>query len=223
MNHRALRRIFAPSLFSVLMAASGWALADPPSRVARLAYVSGAASFSPGGEREWGRAVVNRPMITGDRLWVDNGSRAELQLGSAAVRASGGTSLTVLNLDDRVAQLQLAQGTLNVRMRRLDRGQVFEVDAPTLAFSIRRPGSYRIHVDPDGRTTTVAVRTGLADVYGEGRAFIIGERQTFRFFDTSLRDYQTFALLAPDDFERWALERDRRWDASPSRRYVSAD
>ena len=78
-------------------------------------------------------------------------------------------------------------------------------------------------MDPDGRTTTVTVRTGLAEVYGEGRAFIIDQRQTFRFFDHSLRDYQSFALLAPDEFERWSLERDRRWDASPSRRYVPAD
>ena len=203
--------------------ASGWALADPPSRVARLAYATGAISFSPGGERDWVRASVNRPLVTGDRLWVGEGARAELQLGSAAVRVGAGTSLTLLTLDDRVAQVQLAQGTLNIRVRRLDRGQVFEIDTPNLAYSIRRPGSYRIDVDPDGEATTVSVRKGLAEVYGEGAAFVTGEGQTYRFFGSGLRDYQSFARMRADEFDRWASERDRRWDNSASRRYVSPE
>ena len=223
MTKPPLRQRIIPSLFAILFAASGWALADPPSRVARLAYVSGAASFSPGGERDWGRAVVNRPMVTGDRLWVDEGARAELQLGAAAIRVSGGTSITLLNLDDRIAQVQLSQGTLNIRVRQLQQGSTFEVATPSLAYSIRRPGSYRIEVAPDGRTTTVAVRTGLAEVYGEGRAFIINAGQTFRFFGGGLRDYQTFAVYRPDEFDSWSAQRDRRWDTSPSRRYVSAE
>ena len=162
-------------------------------------------------------------MITGDRLWVDRGARAELQLGSAAIRVGGATSLTLLNLDDRTAQVQLSQGTLNIRVRRLDRGQVFEVDTPNLAFSIRRPGRYRVNVDPDGDATMVTVRGGLAEVYGPGRAFVVGERLTYRFYDTGLRDYETFALLPVDEFERWSSERDRRWDNSVSRRYVSPE
>ena len=157
------RTLLAPLLLGLLaFGFSGQALADPPSRVARLAYVSGAASFSPGGERDWARAVVNRPLITGDRLWVERGARAELQLGVAAIRVGGATSITLLNLDDRTAQVQLSQGTLNIRVRRLDRGQVFEVDTPTLAYSIRRPGSYRIQVEADGGQTTVMVRSGTA-------------------------------------------------------------
>jgi hypothetical protein len=223
MTKPPLRQRIIPSLFAILFAASGWALADPPSRVARLAYVSGAASFSPGGERDWGRAVVNRPMTTGDRLWVDEGARAELQLGAAAIRVGGGTSITLLNLDDRIAQVQLSQGTLNIRVRQLERGSTFEVATPNLAYSIRRPGNYRIEVSPDGRTTTVTVRTGLAEVYGDRRAFIINAGQTFRFFGSGLRDYQTFAVYRPDEFDRWSTQRDRRWDTSPSRRYVSAE
>ena len=224
MSTPSLRNLFAFLLFALLgFVLAGGARADPPSRVARIAYVSGAASFSPGGERDWGRAIVNRPMITGDRLWVERGARAELQLGSAAIRVGGATSLTLLNLDDRTAQVQLDQGTLNIRVRRLDRGQVFEVDTPNLAFSIRRPGRYRINVDADGDATMVTVRSGLAEVYGPGRAFVVGERLTYRFYGTGLRDYETFALLPVDEFERWSGERDRRWDNSVSRRYVSPE
>src|SRR5689334_14974798 len=116
MNKLSLRRWMAPFLFAFLaFALTGWAHADPPSRVARLAYITGGASFSPGGERDWGRATLNRPLVTGDRLWVERGARAELQLGAAAVRVGGETSITLLNLDDRVAQVQLSQGVLNIR------------------------------------------------------------------------------------------------------------
>ena len=63
MNRPSLGRFLgtlALSLFA--FAASGWAHADPPARVARLAYASGAVSFSPGGESDWVRAAVNRPL-----------------------------------------------------------------------------------------------------------------------------------------------------------------
>ena len=71
------------------LALSGAALADPPSRVARLASTSGAISFSPGGEDEWVKASVNRPMTSGDRVWADANSRAELQLCDTATVSNG--------------------------------------------------------------------------------------------------------------------------------------
>jgi hypothetical protein len=49
---------------------SSWASADPPSRVARLGYLSGAVSLSPAGENDWVQAAINRPLTTGDRLWA---------------------------------------------------------------------------------------------------------------------------------------------------------
>jgi hypothetical protein len=224
MHTTLLSRRFGAWLAALfLLAVAPWAWADPPSRVARLSYVTGSASFAPGGERDWGRAVVNRPLITGDRLWVERGARAELQMGTAAVRVSGGTSLTLLNLDDRNIQIQLTQGTLNIRVRQLDRGQVFEVATPNLAYVIRRPGSYRVEVDPQGDSTMVSVRQGAAQVYGDGRAFVIAQGRTFRFYDSGLRDYEIVATARVDEFDRWSSERDRRWDTSPSRRFVSIE
>ncbi len=55
-------------------------------------------------------------------------------------RLGSTTSVTLLNLDDRIAQIDLAQGTLNLRVRRIYPDQVFEIDTPNLAFSIRRRG-----------------------------------------------------------------------------------
>jgi len=44
---------------------------DPPSRVARLNYMSTALSFRPGSQEEWAAATVNYPLTTGDHLWSD--------------------------------------------------------------------------------------------------------------------------------------------------------
>ena len=80
---------------------------DPPSRVARLGYMEGSVSFQPAGEPDWVQAVANRPMTTGDKLWADRDSRADLQLGSAVIRLDANTGFSFLNLDDNTAQIQL--------------------------------------------------------------------------------------------------------------------
>jgi len=207
--------------------AFAWAIAahaDPSGRVARLSYTSGAVSFSPAGEDIWVEATRNRPLITGDHLWVDAGARAELQIGSATIHLDGSTSATLLNLDDRVAQIQLSQGTLNVKVRRLGRNDVFEIDTPNLAFSINEPGDYRIGVDAYDNSTTVSVHSGQGEVYGEESAYTIYARQSYNFFGTDLRDYDRYASLPPsDEFDRWSNDRNRRGDNSMSARYVSSD
>ena len=216
-------RIFALLVGITALTLSGWAVADPPARVARLGYTSGTVSFSPAGENDWVKATINWPLTTGDRLWADANARAELQVGSAVIRMGDSTSVTLLNLDDNIVQVQLAQGTLNVRVRRLSSQQVFEVDTPNLAFTIRRPGDYRIEVDPDDGATTVVVRDGQCEVYGEGEAYVVDSSQSYRFKGTNLRDYQAIEASRDDEFDHWARARDRRSDHSESARYVSRD
>ena len=148
-------------------------------------------SFSPAGENDWVQATLNRPLVTGDRLWVDAGARVELQVGTA-MRLGAGTSVTLLNLDDRVAQLQMAQGTLDVRVRRLDPDQVVEIDTPNLAYVFAgRPV-------PDQRRSRwrcdeVRTRNGQAEVYGEGAAYVVDAGKAYRFFGTGLREYENLA------------------------------
>ena len=131
---------------------------DPPSRVARLGYMEGSVSFQPSGETEWVEAVANRPMTTGDKLWADQNSRAELQLGSASIDLAPNTGFSFLNLDDNTVQIELSSGILNVRVRELDRDDVFEIDTPNQAFTVSQPGSYRIEASEDGTYTVVTIR-----------------------------------------------------------------
>ena len=189
----------------------GVAAADPPARVARLANIGGAVSFSPAGEDEWAFAIPNRPLITGDRVWADAGARAELQIGSLALRLGSQTSVTILNLDDRVAQFQLAQGALNVRVRRIDPGQIDRSrHAAARVFAARGRVIIESTSIPRARRPAVAVRSGEGEVYGEGAAYAIGARQWYRFADSGLRDYEYDALPPADAFDSWTRDRDRR-------------
>jgi hypothetical protein len=114
----------------------------------------------------------------------------------APFRLGADSNVTLLNLDDRIVQVQLSQGTLKVRVRHLAPGQSFEVDTPNLAFTIRRPGDYRIDVDPNDDATAVSVQNGEAEVYGEGASYAVTPRQSYRFYGTGLSDADKQRLLA---------------------------
>lgn len=197
---------------------------DPPGRVARLSFAQGAISFNPAGTDDWVGAELNRPMTTGDKLWSDVNSRAELHIGSASIRLSSNTGFSFLNLTDQIAQLQLTAGALRIRVKRLGDNETFEVDTPNLAFSILRPGTYKIKVNDNGDATMIVVRDGEGEVTGAGAAYNLhpGEIGTFSGTDqlnADLEDYNG----GDDDFDQWCAQRDRREDISISARYVSPD
>jgi len=223
MKTTRLRRPLWTLASVLLLGFSAAAVAEPPSRAARLGYLSGTVSFSPAGQPDWVRAAVNRPLTTGDRLWTSASSRAELQIGGAAIRMGPSTSMVLLNLDDRITQVQLSQGTLKIRVRSLGPRQTFEVATPNLAFTLRRPGDYRIEVDPNDDATAVMVSSGEAEVYGQGASYTVNSRRAYRFYGTDLSDYETLAAQRDDDLDRWSRERDRRGDNSVSARYVSSE
>ena len=153
---------------------------DPPGRVARLGYMQGAISFQPAGESEWVEAVQNRPITTGDRLWADRDSRAVVELGSASIHLAANTGFSFLNLDDRTVQIELTSGAVDVRVRRLNRDDVFEIDTPNQALTAFQPGWYRIEASEDGNYTVVTVREGEAASTGNGQEYTIhaGQRMT---------------------------------------------
>ncbi len=196
---------------------------DPPSRVARLNYLRGSVSFQPAGETDWVSAVVNRPMTTGDRLWTDNDARAEMHIGSAAIRLDTNTGFSFLNLDDRTVQIQLSEGTLNLRVKRVDPDEILEVDAPNLAFSILQPGQYRIQASEDGNSTMVTVRSGQGEATGGGRTYTVNSGLSGAFTGTDSLQADIYRSADNDEFDNWSQDRDRRDDGSRSARYVSHD
>lgn len=196
---------------------------DPPSRVARLNFVEGTVSFQPGGENDWVTAVLNRPLVTGDNLWADEDSRAELHIGSTALRLGPTTGITLLEVSDRATQIRLVQGSLIVKVRHVDDDDAYEIDTPNVAFVVAQPGDYRIDVDPDGNRTEVAVWRGRGEVTGGGSSYTVVANQYATFTGADQLNYELSQIPAEDGFDTWALDRDRQEDQSDSANYVSRD
>src|SRR5579863_10420631 len=186
---------------------------DPPDRVARLNYIQGSVSYQVSGDQDWVQADPNRPLTTGDNLWADKDSRGEVHIGSTAIRMASETGISFLTLDDRTVQIQLAQGQIEVHVRRLSPGDAFEIDTPNLAFTLARGGEYRIQTDPDGGSTAITVREGEGEVTGGGQTWDLASGQVYTFNGTDDISYDANDAPGYDDFENWCLSRDQRENA----------
>ncbi|MGB9490289.1 MAG: DUF6600 domain-containing protein, partial [Terriglobales bacterium] len=168
-------------------------------------------------------AVPNRPMTTGDRIWADRDSRAELQLGSAVIDVNSNTGVSFLNLDDRTIQVELSSGAVNIRVRHIAQDDVFEIDTPNQAFSVFQPGRYRIEASEDGNYTVVSIREGQGESTGNGQTYDIyaGQRATLEgadYLNARLED-----IGPPDNFDQWSYSRFDLYENAQSGRYISRD
>lgn len=196
---------------------------DPPSRVARLDYIEGSVSFQPGGANDWMDAELNRPLITGDNLWTDKNSRAEVHIGASALRLGAQTGITLLEVSDQAVQIRLAQGSLILSVPRLDASDSYEVDTPNMAFVPMQAGDYRIDVDQAGDHTSVIVWRGRGEATGGGSTYAIVAGQQAEFTGSDHLDSDIGDPPANDAFDSWASGRDQAQEGSESTNYVSSD
>ena len=216
-------RLIKVLIFLFAITAALLAQLDPSGRVGRLSYVNGPVSFQPAGVADWVDADLNRPLTTGDQVWVGDGGRAEIHVGSTAFRLDSNTAFEFLNLDDQTIQIQLSQGNLTVRAWNLAQNQNLELDTPSLAFTVLRPGEYRINANPDSQTTNVIVRNGYGEVTGGGQTFPVEARQQAIVVGGDQITYDLVDAPGLDGWDQWSASRDRRYDTSPSARYVSRE
>jgi hypothetical protein len=212
-----MKRLAALALCLVL---GPWAAAaDPPGRVARLAFVEGEASLFADTEVGWEPARVNAHLTSENSVWTEPASRAEVRFGSTALRLGEATQLDIVRLDDDAFRAHLPRGTLSMRIREIDAREVYAITTPEARFQLRSAGRYRVDVDPARGESRLAVLSGNArlEVAGgyvtvdTGRALRVtgGERTRFEF--------ETAYASALDD---WALARDQRFESREAARYV---
>ena len=187
--------------------------------------MEGSVSFQPGGENDWVTAELNRPLVTGDNLWADENSRAELHIGSTALRLGPKTGITLLEVSDQAAQIRLVQGSLIVNVRHVDDENAYEIDTPNVAFVVTQPGDYRMDVDPDGNRTDVTVWRGRGEATGGGNTYSMGANQYAKFTGNGndQLDYSAGDVPNQDGLDSWAQDRDQNEDRSDAANYVSRD
>src|SRR5580704_5816692 len=163
-------------------------------------------------------------MVTGDDLWADENSRAEVHVGSTALRLGAKTGITFLGIDDHTTQIRLAQGSLILRVRHVDDDDSYEVDTPNLAFSLLQPGEYRLDVSEDGSQTITTVFHGRGRVTGGGLTYSVVADQSATFTGNQDHlDYDLGQIPDRDDLDTWAFNRDDHEDQADSANYVSRE
>lgn len=227
MRSANLRSFCLPAIAILLLVAlSAPAFADdddPPSVVARISYLNGNVSFEPSGENEFAQASLNYPITTGDRIYTDQGARAELETVGIAVRLSGNTDITTTNLSDRFLQFGISQGTARFRAYNLSEDQSIEIDTPNAAFTILRAGNYRVETFPDSDTTFVTVTSGELGISGTDDGATVRAGQSVRLTGSNPPEIEYVSAPGSDDFDQWCGDRDQRYSRSRSAQYVSQD
>jgi hypothetical protein len=221
---RCVRQLSSRS--ALLMAVLGIGIApqvsaaDPPGRIGRVSYLDGSVSFRADDQNDWAAATLNYPLTTGGELWTDIRARAEVHVGSSAVRLAPETLADFVDLGDHTTRIRLTQGSLYLRVRQLESDDSYEVETPEGTVSVLEGGHYRIDVSPDGRRSTLSVRDGNAEITTGAAEALVRSGESFAVTGPN-SPASVISLVAIDDWERWCQDRDHVEDESLALRYLS--
>lgn len=218
-----LGRIAALLSFSLhALAGSAWAQDDPPGRVGRLTGLQGEVSWFDHERGQWEAAERNRPLTSGDRVSTGREGRAELRVGSTALRVAEGTEVEVLRIDDDHLRFQLHAGSVALRVRSRELAREVEIVTAEARLRPQRPGHYRVD-RIDDTTHAGSWRGSLRFRDGEGYLADTGQRVELWLEGSPGELRHAWSRLPDDAFARWALEADRGDERSAAQRYVSPE
>src|SRR6478609_924911 len=88
---------------------------DPPSRVGRLAQITGTVSFHTSDESQWEAATLNYPITSGNSLWTEPQAHTAIDIGGSRLYLDSSTELDIGTLNDQGFQASLPQGAVYLR------------------------------------------------------------------------------------------------------------
>src|ERR1700688_4393799 len=188
---------------------SGEAPAQTNQGVGRISMVHGDVSTQRGDSGDWSAAVLNQPLLNGDKVSTGAGGRAEVQLDFANIlRLGSNAQANLATFTHERIQIQLGQGLANYSVFNESEAEP-EIDTPNVSIHpAHKDVNLRVEVRPDG-DTIVIVRRGEAQISTpKGIAEVHeGEMATVR---GSVEEAQYKISQAPekDDWDRWNSDRD---------------
>jgi len=193
----------------------------------RLSFVDGQASFWRPGAQDWVQAQINTPLAAGDELATASPGDLEVQIGARSfVRTWANTQVGFANQEPDFLQFKVTTGTASFDLRSIEPGRTVEVDTPNAAFTIERPGYYR--VDVTGQRTAFITRRGgratVTPVSGEASVIAPSEEVIIDVVEgTSSPRVASYAAPRLDAWDRWNYARTDHLLDAVSARYVSPE
>jgi hypothetical protein len=217
-TRRLLHALLALTLGFFALAASSPAWADPPGRVGRIASFDGNVWLFDDDQNEWVQARRNRPIAEGDRLSLERGARAEVQIGSGTLRLDGGTDVEFEQLDDSRVHVRLLGGSAALRVRSGQSAREFALLTQEGRYEPLRPGHYR--VDVEERSSVGETLAGAMRFEAQDSVLEINDGQRAEFWQERGVTHYSWARPSSDRFGDWVAREDRE-DTRERNRYVS--
>lgn len=160
---------------------------------------------------DWVAASINTPVNDGDKIWVPDNGRVELQFtGATYLRADENTEIEInrisFNTDDRIIQIAMPQGRVYANYKGYySRDSVLQIDTPIVSAMVYGDSRFDINVIENG-TTEVSVFDGT--VYIETQT---GTTKV-RAGNMLTIDAENSAEISPrrpkDNWQTWNISRD---------------
>jgi hypothetical protein len=184
----------------------------------RISLIDGDVQIKTEDTEDWVPASINMPPRDGNRIWVPEGSKTELQLrDGTSLRLDEKSALDILTIEKDSFQFYLTEGHVYANFRGL-RGSLLQIDTQGSSVRTYDRSIFRIDISGDGYTD-ISVYQG--SIYAENRD---GRTRVNEGKTLSLREgaYAELAPLGPpDEWERWNRERDRKFaERRPPSRYL---
>jgi hypothetical protein len=173
----------------------------------RISLIDGDVQIRTEDTGDWVPASINMPLRDGDRIWVPEGGKTELQLkDGTSLRLDEKSALEILTLDKDSLQFYLTEGHAYANFKGR-KGSLLQMDTPISSVRAYDRSIFRMDIADDG-LTQVSVFRGTVDAESKTG------KTTIRSGYTLALKEETYAELSPlgppDEWERWNSERDRR-------------
>jgi len=185
--------------------------------VARISLIQGDVSTQRGDSGEWAAAVLNAPIVTGDKISTGDNARTEVQLDYANILRLGDRAQAIIaNMTRNQIQVQIAQGIANYDVLKGNDADA-EIDTPNVAIHPNRGGaSFRIIVNSNDESE-VLVRRGDVQVSTPQGSTQVGQGQLITVHGTGNDTAYKIADAPPrDDWDTWVNDRNDRIENAKS-------
>jgi hypothetical protein len=187
----------------------------------RISLIEGDVQINTEDTGDWVPASLNMPLKDGDRIWVPEGSRAELQLRDGSVlRLDEKSALDVLTVEKDFSQFYLPEGRAYANFKGA-RGSLLQIDTPLSTVRAYERTLFRIDILND-RHTDISVYQGSVDVEGPEGRIRVDQNRTLALREGNPAEFGP--LVPPDEWERWNQNRNRIYaDRRAPSRYLPAE
>ncbi len=195
----------------------------PPSPLGalRTTLIEGDVQIKMVDAEGWVPAAMNVPMKEGDKLWVPEAGKAELQSQTGTyLRCDQKTGLSLLTIKKEAFQYYLSEGRVYLNFD-APKGSFLQMDTPISSIGVYEKAIFRVDVSDKGYTD-ISVYNGTLYVEGNGGKTTV-EAGSILFIREG-DDAELAPLGIPDGWEIWNKERDKKLTVKrDSYRYLSEE